>query len=96
MDLKELFLLMRKKHFYYFDGNLNDTPDIFITFSTGYNSRGESLDIRIGMTDNDIEFFTKSRKVEQHTNISDEEFFSLIKTLPDAYHEKHEKSKKSK
>ena len=55
MDLKKLHSIMSRKKYHYFEGKTNDIENnLYLSFSTLHNSRGNIIDIRIGDTDNDI------------------------------------------
>lgn len=80
MDLNALHSLMSKKKFHYFEGQTNDKKSsLYLSFSTLYNGRGNSVDIRIGDISNDIECWIDPTYIKKK-NVSDDEVFSLIKT----------------
>ena len=55
MDLKALHSMMSRKNFHYFGGKTNDRENnLYLSFSRLHNGRGDSVDIRIGDVDNDI------------------------------------------
>ena len=76
MDLKALLSMMSRKKFNYFEGNTNEN-DLYLSFSKSYNGRGDSIDIRIGDIDNDIDCLIGTIST-QKKNISDNEVFLLI------------------
>lgn len=56
MNLASLHSLMNKKGYYYFEGHTNSNDnDLYISFSTLRNCRGDFVKIRIGEFDNDVE-----------------------------------------
>lgn len=78
MDLKALHSMMGRKKFHYFDGKTNDKENnLYLSFSTGHNGRGNSVDIRIGDIDNDISCYINMVNIELK-NVGDNEIFSLI------------------
>ena len=80
MDLKALHSLMSRKKFHYFEGQTNDRENnLYLSFSTGHNGSGNSVEIRIGDTDNDINCWINSTNIEMK-NVDDNEIFLLIET----------------
>lgn len=80
MDLKALHSMMSRKNFHYFEGKTNDRENnLYLSFSTGHNGRGNSIDIRIGDIDNDINCYIDTTNIELK-NVGDNEIFSLIET----------------
>jgi hypothetical protein len=80
MDLKALHSLMSRKKFHYFDGKTNDKENnLYLSFSTLHNGKGDNIDIRIGDIDNDINCWINSTNIEMK-NVGDNEIFSLIET----------------
>lgn len=78
MDLKALHSMMGRKKFHYFHGKTNDKENnLYLSFSTGHNGRGNSIDIRIGDIDNDISCYINMVNIELK-NVGDNEIFSLI------------------
>lgn len=81
MDLNALHSMMSRKKFHYFEGKTNDRENnLYLSFSIGYNGRGNSVDIRIGDIDNDINCCINTTNIELK-NVGDNEIFSLIETL---------------
>ena len=84
MDLKSLHSLMTRKNFCYFEGNTNNISDnLFIRFSSGYNGRGNTIDFRIGETNNDIHILLRNDSPQPDTEFiltdaSDADVFRLI------------------
>jgi len=73
MDLKALHSTMSKMCYHYMKGNTNNRDNnLYISFSTLYNGRGDTIEFRIGEIDNDI---------NEHKNISDKEVFSILKSI---------------
>lgn len=78
MDLKALHSMMGRKKFHYFHGKTNGKENnLYLSFSTGHNGRGNSIDIRIGDIDNDISCYINMVNIELK-NVGDNEIFSLI------------------
>lgn len=76
MDLKALYSMMSRKKFNYFDGSTNEN-NLYLSFSEKYGGRGNTIDIRIGRVDNDINCLIGTIPT-QKKNISDNEVFLLI------------------
>lgn len=81
MDLKVLHSIMSRKKFHYFKGKTNDREsNLYLSFSTGHNGRGNTVDIRIGDIDNDINCCIDNDNIE-FKKVGDNEIFSLIEEL---------------
>ncbi len=79
MELKALHSLMSRKGFHYFDGHTNDNENnLYLSFSTMHNGRGDMVEIRIGEMDNDIKFWINSSNII-HRKVSDVMIFSYSK-----------------
>ena len=83
MDLKVLHSFMSKKGYHYFEGQTNDSDNLYLSFSTLHSGSGDSMDIRIGVIDNDIKSWVASAETSDYVitelkNISDSEVFSFI------------------
>ena len=58
MDLKVLYALMRERGFHYSDcRTYPDMDDMYFDFSTGFNGRGNIIEIRLSDTNNDIKMY---------------------------------------
>ena len=80
MDLKALHSIMSRKKFHYFEGKTNDRENnLYLSFSTQHNGRGNNVDIRIGDIDNDINCCIGTTNIELK-NVGDNEIFLLIET----------------
>jgi hypothetical protein len=78
MDLIALHSMMSRKKFHYFEGKTNDRENnLYLTFSTVHNGMGNSVDIRIGDIDNDINCYIYTTNIELK-NVGDNEIFRLI------------------
>ena len=66
MTLKGLFNKMQEKGYHYFSGNTNSTDDsIYLYFSTGYNGRGNSIELAVNPLDSyDVTFYTDGERLE--------------------------------
>ena len=81
MDLKALHSIMSRKKYHYFEGKTNDRENnLYLSFSTLYNGRGNSIDIRIGDTDNDINCLVNNNRTE-NKQITDNDIFLILKEL---------------
>ncbi len=81
MDLKALHSIMSRKKYYYFEGSTNDREDnLYLSFSTLHNSRGNIVDIRIGDVDSDINCFINNTRTE-NKHITDNDIFAILKEL---------------
>jgi hypothetical protein len=81
MNLKVLFLAMKKKNFHYFNGNtIKNNGDLCLTFSTLSLGKGDSVDIIIGDKDNVIENCWIDGKLValQVIGVSDPELLQII------------------
>jgi len=71
MDLKALHSIMSRKKYHHFEGKTNDIENsLYLSFSTLHNGRGNSIDIRIGDIDNDINCLVDNNRTE-HKQITD-------------------------
>jgi hypothetical protein len=66
MDLKALHSMMSRKNFHYFEGQTNNDNNLYLSFSTGYNGRGNFVDIRIG--DIDTDYITVNQLAHEYLN----------------------------
>lgn len=74
IDLKKLYSLMRVKKYHYSECKTNDKEtDLYISFSTVHNGRGNCVEIRIGDVDNDIDYMDNKLR-----NINSDELISFI------------------
>jgi len=80
MDLQILHSIMNKNKYHYFEGNTNDKNDLYLSFSTLHNNRGNSVDIRIGDIDNDIICLINNIKTE-YKHINNDEVFIILKDV---------------
>jgi hypothetical protein len=85
MDLKALFAIMNKKGFHYLDGSSVTDNSINLYFSTGYNTRGNSVEIIIRDNDNDFEYWIRKGHIEDPhdvhetlKNVDDPTIFKFI------------------
>ena len=81
MDLTVLHSLMSKKKYYYFEGSTNSSHNnLYLSFSTGYNGRGDAIDIRIGVEDNDVKSWS-GNIITESSNINDNELLLFIENI---------------
>jgi hypothetical protein len=84
INLNRLLSEIGVKGYRYVDGHLNTNSNLMTYFiSTGYNGRGNAIDLTI--RDNSVDITIFDRDVTGHTDykhLNDDEVFSLIKTLP--------------
>lgn len=78
INLTALHSFMNKKKFYYFEGNTNDRDsNLYISFSTLYDGKGNYIEFRLGDNDNDLSSDINYNKIELK-NISDNDVFLFI------------------
>jgi len=81
MDLKALHSIMSRKKYHYFEGQTNDSEsNLYLSFSTLHNGRGNYIDIRIGDTDNDINCLVENNRTE-NKQITDNDIFLILEEL---------------
>lgn len=77
MDLKGLVSIMSKKGYHYIDGRTNSVNDnVYLDFSTGYNGRGDWVEIKIGSTLHDIR-----DKNNEFKDVADNELFKILNKI---------------
>jgi len=66
MDLMSIHSLMREKGFHYISGNTNDSSSLLsLEFTTGYNGRGNAIEINIEDANNaEINLWLGDEKVQ--------------------------------
>ena len=81
MDLKALHSIMSRKKYHYFEGKTNDRENnLYLSFSTLHNGRGNTIYIRIGDTDNDINCLVDNIRTE-YKQITDNDIFLILEEL---------------
>jgi hypothetical protein len=81
IDLTLIFKLIKEKGYHHGDSRTNSVNDnLFLDFSTGYNGRGNWIELRLGDEDNDIEYYIPSDRVKK-AHISNEELIEILKKL---------------
>ena len=81
MELIALHSIMSRKKYHYFYGKTNDADNnLYLSFSTLHNGRGDSIDIRLGGVNNDIIFLLDNIKTE-YKQITDNGVFQLLEEL---------------
>jgi len=81
MDLIALHSIMSRKKYHYFEGKTNDRENnLYLSFSTLHNGRGNNVDIRVGDIDNDINCLVGNVKTE-NKQITDNDIFLLLEEL---------------
>lgn len=82
MDLKYLFTFLSEKGFNYFDGQINNEK-LFLNFSTGYNGRGNAVELVINNNDNsNVKIYLNGvdpYPLVEKENIEDNEVLRLLK-----------------
>lgn len=82
MDLNKLYQIMREKGYHYcmtFTNGLNN--NISLSFSTGFNGRGNSIEVTIGEQINQLlSYIDKSKQLLK--DVSDDDIFSFLKEIP--------------
>jgi len=81
MDLTALHSIMSRKKYYYFEGKTNSRENnLYLSFSTLHNGRGDIIDIRIGDVDNDINCLVDNIRTE-NKQITDNDIFLILEEL---------------
>jgi hypothetical protein len=77
MDTKLLQSLMCSKKHTHLSGTVSG-DNLFIQFTTGCNGRGNSVDIRLGVVDNDVMIYLREQEPIEIKNVDDEEMIKFI------------------
>ena len=81
LNIRDLCIVMAEKGYTYVN-NSNvraDTQDIWLSFSTGYNGRGDWFEVRMGLKDNDIEYRSEDGELINKEGITSDEVFKHIR-----------------
>jgi len=83
MDLKVLHSIMSRKGYHYFDGKTNSVNDnLYMEFSTGYNGRGDWVEIKIGSELHNIRYKDKNKNsINEFKDVVDNELFKILEKL---------------
>jgi hypothetical protein len=81
MDLNALHSIMSRKKYHYFEGKTNDSENnLYLSFSTLHNGRGNIINIRIGDINNDINCLVNNNRIE-NKQITDNDIFLILEEL---------------
>jgi len=82
MNLAALFSITSDKGFTYISGtNSQGNSSLYLEFSSGYNGRGDWLEIRIGNLTHDLEYCISNENRTKHLDMSEQELFEILNKL---------------